>query len=1346
MHISRLHIDRFGILSEQEVPGLSPGLTLFLGNNEAGKSTCLWFFQSMLFGYKRGNRSLDPMPDQGKKQQGGGTLFLRSRTLGPLLLTRRPGVHGGALSLFGAGPEERGKAVIPAGEEEQIFTQPLGEADLRHLLGNLTVDVFDKIFAFSLKDLMDIASLRGDSVRHALHGAVFGTGLKSPAQVFKSLDERMSVLLKRNASSSAVINRLLHGLAEVRGALADAEPDMDGYVRLRERLGEVSSRLEELRNRQKSLSERQRHVQETLNLFSLRDERLAALQEADEEMDLLRAGIFDLDVPQGLAEMRPAVQSLREQKERRCGEAENLPVLVRQRAALAELQEETLQRLGPGWNADKIATADLSIASRDRILEFDASLAAGKDRVQDSERDCARFKEGLAEARRLEDNARTQADQCRLPECPMPEAAFVTELEKKLALARTSLAALPRLREREQRAAADAARALADIDPAWTNDDLIGCDVSLRARQRLEELREGVEQSREVRMDALRNRALAQEEAARQEAVVREAEEQLAQYGNVPDIEQLDGRYSLLRRLERLLPELDAAGRTFETADKALAEHLVRMCPPGQNSLSVWLRSPLILLGVLFATAGLGLAGTGYANGLPLLWNAGLGVGGLGLLACLMQVGLFSGAFRRLRAEEDVLRQTREKAEAVRAALADDVAALMEQNAFWLNPSRPSEPDEADLARAARVLERQGRTHILLEKERRDLVTVRQVLAGARNTLERRTQKEQQAREAYDAALRRWREHLHGMRISAGMRPEQSAALFDRIIAAGSLAAAAGEASQTRGDACRNIETCLKAASTHAFFAQALSVAVGEAKDDMEVLAEAEDVFREEGWEAGLARLEEALAALRGYEKKAQERRRRLAVLEERREAGQRLEDRLAEAERALGMSRAALEAERSAWAQWLEAYGLAAGLSPKGVAEALDNMRLFLERSREASACKAQQERIVRGARHFAGETVRLARQAGVRLPEILCFLPGGDADRSLSGAEEASWTPERTPLVVHAAAQVLDNLAAVVEEAVRAKALRAEKEERLAARGHSRARLEAALRETEKELEEMCRAAANPKEGENALPTPLEAPDREEDAVSEEAVASPSGHVGRETLADEAARLREEAALLESEAASLSEERGKVGAALEAKASSLGNAPLRQREAALCDELHGHSRSWMALALARELLLSAKARFEREGRQGVIQYAGEIFSTMTGGEYTGIVPSLDADAFVAQHRSGDLRDPEKQFSQGTREQLYLALRLAYVRNHATKAEPLPVIMDDILVNFDPERTANTAAGLADFARENQILFFTCHPGTAETLLAAAGKVARERGGPEPVAFRIQRGAISSW
>jgi uncharacterized protein YhaN len=65
---------------------------------------------------------------------------------------------------------------------------------------------------------------------------------------------------------------------------------------------------------------------------------------------------------------------------------------------------------------------------------------------------------------------------------------------------------------------------------------------------------------------------------------------------------------------------------------------------------------------------------------------------------------------------------------------------------------------------------------------------------------------------------------------------------------------------------------------------------------------------------------------------------------------------------------------------------------------------------------------------------------------------------------------------------------------------------------------------------------------------------------------------------------------------------------------------------------------------------------------------------------------------------------------SDGTRDQLYLALRLAAIEHHVETVSPCPVILDDILINADNARASATLKVLCDLARRTQVLFFTHH------------------------------------
>jgi uncharacterized protein YhaN len=72
---------------------------------------------------------------------------------------------------------------------------------------------------------------------------------------------------------------------------------------------------------------------------------------------------------------------------------------------------------------------------------------------------------------------------------------------------------------------------------------------------------------------------------------------------------------------------------------------------------------------------------------------------------------------------------------------------------------------------------------------------------------------------------------------------------------------------------------------------------------------------------------------------------------------------------------------------------------------------------------------------------------------------------------------------------------------------------------------------------------------------------------------------------------------------------------------------------------------------------------------------------------------------------------------SDGTRDQLYLALRLATIERFAVHAEPLPLVLDDAFVHFDDARARAALTALADLAPRAQVLFFTHH----ERLVAIA-------------------------
>ncbi|MHB9149413.1 MAG: AAA family ATPase [Thermoleophilia bacterium] len=157
----------------------------------------------------------------------------------------------------------------------------------------------------------------------------------------------------------------------------------------------------------------------------------------------------------------------------------------------------------------------------------------------------------------------------------------------------------------------------------------------------------------------------------------------------------------------------------------------------------------------------------------------------------------------------------------------------------------------------------------------------------------------------------------------------------------------------------------------------------------------------------------------------------------------------------------------------------------------------------------------------------------------------------------------------------------------------------------------------------------------------------------------------------------------------------------------------------AGIREELQTALRRWQVVTAAKILIEDTLAEYSRTRQPPVLREASAGFARVTGGAYKQIMERDDAEGFVVVDDRGGLKRPE-ELSRGTLEQLYLSLRLGLAREFGRRAAAVPVIMDDVLVNFDPGRARATAEILASFAAEHQVLFFTCHPATAELLRRA--------------------------
>ena len=139
---------------------------------------------------------------------------------------------------------------------------------------------------------------------------------------------------------------------------------------------------------------------------------------------------------------------------------------------------------------------------------------------------------------------------------------------------------------------------------------------------------------------------------------------------------------------------------------------------------------------------------------------------------------------------------------------------------------------------------------------------------------------------------------------------------------------------------------------------------------------------------------------------------------------------------------------------------------------------------------------------------------------------------------------------------------------------------------------------------------------------------------------------------------------------------------------------------------------REFAQLRVSAAVLRKAIERFGDQNKGELLGKAGEFFAILTKGSYSGLVIDYDDNRPLIAGRSAGAAAPRRveAMSEGTADQLYLALRLAYLSSWAEKHEPLPLILDDVLMAFDDDRAAAAMHAFASLAPKTQIILFTHH------------------------------------
>lgn len=176
---------------------------------------------------------------------------------------------------------------------------------------------------------------------------------------------------------------------------------------------------------------------------------------------------------------------------------------------------------------------------------------------------------------------------------------------------------------------------------------------------------------------------------------------------------------------------------------------------------------------------------------------------------------------------------------------------------------------------------------------------------------------------------------------------------------------------------------------------------------------------------------------------------------------------------------------------------------------------------------------------------------------------------------------------------------------------------------------------------------------------------------------------------------------------------------------------AALRQQEVDALDEMAELARRWARLQVMAGLLDRVARAVGSRADASLLQHAGSLAGTLTGGRVQGLSAADGAGdtRSLVVHLSGDQDAEACDLSEGTADQVFLALRLAGIRQRQDAAtaggsETLPVVLDDVLMAHDDVRTEAALGLLVEEARDQQIVLFTHHRAVAEAAKAVGAVV----------------------
>ncbi len=541
----------------------------------------------------------------------------------------------------------------------------------------------------------------------------------------------------------------------------------------------------------------------------------------------------------------------------------------------------------------------------------------------------------------------------------------------------------------------------------------------------------------------------------------------------------------------------------------------------------------------------------------------------------------------------------------------------------------------------------------------------RAVLSAAENEANGRRSAAADARMAHEAVRERWSMLLGDFGLP-DMQPRDVLPLLERQRDVLSLQTATDQAERDRAMAAAQFSRLLAAlAETLADFG--LSAMAGS------------------DWQSGLARL-----------KAAAEAREKAWLAARDREAGRvRLQAEIAEAEAEIGASQGEVEAWAAEWREALAAIGLSGRTAPEEADSALDVWAEVREIRSKLSDATVRLERAEEVCGTFDSEANLLI---------LLVEYPDGTSTtdriaRLAEALEQARRLSDRRTALTEALGKL--------DVRIRAAGAAAE----AAGEVVNRLRVEA---EAAEDADLAAVAAAVEKAGSlrSRIQTERQMMMVEAGGLDEATFGTELAVLDADLLIAEENEHQTKLLVIESEYETAVSDRANAKTAYEGLMAREGAEVEGQQIENVLAGLSETAEQWRILQAASRLAGAVVEEFRKQHQSPVLADASRLFSRITHQRYASLAADYTENgaAQLVVVRADGRRLEIGALSEGTKDQLFLALRLATLLEHSARAEPLPFIGDDLFVTFDEERTAAGLETLAEFGRTAQAVLFTHH------------------------------------